>query len=201
MNKLSKDADSLSPEAKEKYKQTISLIGIDPFVLNTETYQRSTVSAAAVTVANALTTLPAVDGSDVVSYLVLQLYLILQTSFVTAKQFKAHKFMEAYNQFVCGWVKDVKAWNVRGKCVVTGKVSVLHQWMLHFYNVKLQILLFSTACRYGTPSVAAKLRLDAGSYSKFQEKYVVGTVPLWLASEKHAHTLQQFSSILKHWHG
>ena len=102
MNKLSKYADSLSPEAKERYKQKISLIGIDPFV-NTETNQRSTVSPAAVTIPNALTTLPAVDGSDFVSY------LVLQTSFVTAKQFKAHKSMEVYNQFLCSWVKGVKA--------------------------------------------------------------------------------------------
>ena len=79
MNKLSKYADSLSPEAKERYKQKISLIGIDPFV-NTETNQRSTVSPAAVTIPNALTTLPAVDGSDLVSY------LVLQTSFVTANE-------------------------------------------------------------------------------------------------------------------
>ena len=121
MNKLSKYTESLSLESKEGYKQKISLIGIDPFVI-AETNQRSTVSPAAITMANALTTLPAVDGSDLVSY------LVLQTSFVTAKQFKAHKSMEAYNQFVCGWVhKGVKAWNVCGKCVVTGKVSTLHQ--------------------------------------------------------------------------
>ena len=123
MNKLSKYADSLSPEVKERYKQ-ISLSGIHPFVI-TETNQRSTLSPAAVTMANALTT-PAVDGSDLASY------LILQTSFVTSKQFKAHKSMEAYNQFICGRVKDVTAWNVYGKCVVTGKVTTLHQWKLYF---------------------------------------------------------------------
>ena len=115
---MSKCVDSLSPEAKERYKRKISLIGIDPFAI-TETNQRSIVSPAGVTVANALTALPSVDGSDLVSY------LVLQTSFVTAKQFKAHKSMEAYNQFVCGWVKDVKARNVCSKCIVTGKVSTL----------------------------------------------------------------------------
>ena len=62
-------------------------------------------------------TLPPVDGSDIVSY------LVLQTSFVTAKQFKAHKSMEAYNQFVCGWVKDVRSWSAASKCIVTGKVT------------------------------------------------------------------------------
>ena len=63
--------------------------------------------------------LPPVDASDIVSY------LVLQTSFVTAKQFKAHKSMEGYNQFVCGWVKEVEAINIGKKCVVTGRVSLL----------------------------------------------------------------------------
>ena len=44
---------------------------------------------------------PPVSGCDLVSY------LVLQTSFITSKQFKAHKFLEAYNQFVSGWVKDI----------------------------------------------------------------------------------------------
>ncbi len=61
--------------------------------------------------------LPPVEASDLVSF------LVLETSFVTAKQFKAHKSMEAYNQFVSGWVKDVSGWTVSQKIVVTGRVS------------------------------------------------------------------------------
>jgi len=57
-----------------------------------------------------------------VSYLVH----VLQTSYITAKQFKAHKSLEAYNQFTSGWVKDVHAWNIADKYVATGKVSTLH---------------------------------------------------------------------------
>ena len=56
---------------------------------------------------------PPVDASDLVSY------LVLQTSFLTAKQFKAHKGLESYNQFVCGWVKEVRTWK---KFVTTGHV-------------------------------------------------------------------------------
>ena len=41
--------------------------------------------------------------------LILLAYLVLQTSFVTTQQPKAHKSMEAYNQFVSGWVQDVYA--------------------------------------------------------------------------------------------
>ena len=50
-------------------------------------------------------------------------YLVLQTSFITAKQFKAHKGLESYNQFVCGWIKEVKTWKKFGKFIITGRVS------------------------------------------------------------------------------
>ena len=36
---------------------------------------------------------PLVGASDIASY------LVLQTSFITAQQFKAHKSLDAYNQF------------------------------------------------------------------------------------------------------
>ena len=48
-------------------------------------------------------------------------YLVLRTSFVTAEQLEAWKGLEAYNQFVGGWVKDVSNRKVSGKCVVTGR--------------------------------------------------------------------------------
>ena len=34
-------------------------------------------------------------------------YLIVQTSFCTAKQMKSFKSFEIYNFFVCGWVHDL----------------------------------------------------------------------------------------------
>ena len=49
--------------------------------------------------------------------------MVLQTSFVTTKQFKARKGLEAYNQFVCGWVKEIKTRKVGGKYLTTGRVS------------------------------------------------------------------------------
>ena len=50
-------------------------------------------------------------------------YLVLQTSFVTAEQLKAQKGLEANNQFLYSWVKDVCNQKVAGKCVVTGQVT------------------------------------------------------------------------------
>ena len=57
----------------------------------------------------------------------LVVYLVLQTSFLTTKQFKARKSLEAYNQFVCGWIKEVKVWDIAnyGKYLVKGRVSIL----------------------------------------------------------------------------
>ena len=47
---------------------------------------------------------PPVEDCDLVSY------LVLRTSFISMDQFKARKGLEAYNQFVSGWIKEV---NVR----------------------------------------------------------------------------------------
>lgn len=101
---LSSYCQKLPPDAKSRYLEKIQLIsGLDPFCpFSLE--KKSSI-------------LPPVDASDIVSY------LVLQTSFVTAKQFKAHKSLEAYNQFVCGWVKDVQAFQMNAKFVVTARVS------------------------------------------------------------------------------
>lgn len=56
-----------------------------------------------------------VDASGLVSY------LVLQTSFVTSNQFKAHKSLEAYNQFVSGWVQT---WKLGDIFLTSGKVCL-----------------------------------------------------------------------------
>ena len=66
-------------------------------------------------VAGAKSDLPPVDLTDLLSY------LVLKTSFVTISQFKGRKSLEAYNQFVCGWVKDVE--KIADKYLTTGRVS------------------------------------------------------------------------------
>ncbi len=87
-----------------RYAKKLTLInGQDPFLLGSSGIENQS--------------LPPIEATDLVSY------LVLQTSFVTAKQFKAHKSMEAYNQFESGWVKEVSAWSINGKSVITGMVS------------------------------------------------------------------------------
>ena len=103
MSRLSSYAEGLSDEAKDRYRDKLSIIGgIDPFLSD---------------VGGILTdSFPPVETIDTVSY------LVLRTSFVTAEQLKARKGLEAYNQFVSDWVKDVSNRKVAGKCVVTGRV-------------------------------------------------------------------------------
>ena len=103
--RLSTYAEKLPQEAKQRYLQKITTVGsVDPFLLQGTSLQQAP--------------LPAVDASDLVSY------LVLQTSYITTKQFKAHKSLEAYNQFANGWVKQVESWTVEHKVVVTGRVSI-----------------------------------------------------------------------------
>ena len=105
MAKLSGYAEKLSAEAKRRYVDKIQMIGgVDPLCICTKDHEPCI--------------LPPVDGGDLVSY------LILQTSYISVKQFKAHKSMEAYNQFANGRVKDVNAFIIGEKCVVTGRVSI-----------------------------------------------------------------------------
>ena len=116
--KLSSYACSLNGVAKARYLQKLSCIGdFDPL----PGLPRGAESVK-----------PPVDTCDLVPY------LVLETSFVTAEQFKARKGLEAYNQFVCGWVKEVKSVCLNGKHVTVGRVrhcqrfseTPLHCWII-----------------------------------------------------------------------
>jgi len=104
---LSSYGTGLSPEAKARYVEKLSLIGgVDPFL-------GGVIPGAEVT-----TVFPPLDASDVVSY------LVLKTSFLTPSQYKARKSLDAYNQLVCGWVKDVTTRKIAGKYLICGRVSL-----------------------------------------------------------------------------
>ena len=101
---LSSYADGLSVEPKSRYLDKIANIGgIDPF--RSSTFGEHSNDS------------PSIDACDLLSY------LVLQTSFLTAEQFRARKGLEAYNKFVCGWVKDVVTRKIAGKFVAIGRVS------------------------------------------------------------------------------
>ena len=97
--------EGLSEEAKARYKEKISLInGTDPF--------------GKIVGGEAFSGVP-VDACDLVSY------LVIQTSYMTSEQFKSRKALEAYNQFVSGWVKDVSVTKISEKYLTTGRVIYL----------------------------------------------------------------------------
>lgn len=97
--------EGLPEDAKARYQSKLGLIGgLDPF---------------SASLGEPTDAVPPVEACDLVAY------LVLQTSFLTNKQFKARKSLEAYNQFVSGWIKEVKVWDITdsGKYVVKGRVS------------------------------------------------------------------------------
>ena len=113
MAKVSNYFEQLPLEAKRRYQDKIGVIlGIDPFTLSCNQQGQSNNANAHPG------SLPPIDSTDLLSY------LVLQTSYITAKQFKAHKSLEAYNQFVSGWIKEVRAWDINNKSVITGRVRV-----------------------------------------------------------------------------
>ena len=105
MQKLSSYVDNLKPEAKDRYLCKISKIhGADPFI-----------KPVAGEIADCV---PPVEASDLVAY------LVLQTSFITSAQFKAQKGLEAYNQFVSGWIKEVNTRKICGNYLTVGSVTL-----------------------------------------------------------------------------
>ena len=96
-----------------------------------------------------LDTMPPLDASDLVAD------LVLQTNFVIANQFKAHKSLEVYNLIVCGWIKDVHTWRTAGKYVtVCSKPSECVARVLSSPAHLIQLHVISSCmilCSYQSP--------------------------------------------------
>ena len=70
-----------------------------------------------------------VDAADLLTY------LVLETSFITLQQMKARKSLEAYNQFVSGWVKDVKSYGVEQKYVTVAQLLHSQRFLTHCWII------------------------------------------------------------------
>lgn len=124
--KLSPYAEKLSNEARSRYEDKLAVIGgLDPF-------QGCP--------GEPCEDVPPVEASDLVAY------LVLQTNFLTTTQFKAHKSLEAYNQFVCGWVKDVRTWKIAGRLVTTGRVSSELKIIKIILITMLTVIVIESTC-------------------------------------------------------
>ena len=101
--KLSNYVEEIPKDANSRYNQKVTLIGgVDPF---SSDYYKSLSEGKSC---------PPVDSCDLLSY------LVLKTNFLTVEQFRARKGLDAYNQFVSGWVKEIKTWHVLDKYLTVG---------------------------------------------------------------------------------
>ena len=116
--KLGDYAESLDSKVKERYKEKISSIGIDPFIIPDKNIDSEC--------------LPPVESVDLVSY------LVLETSHYSQDQFKAYRSLQAYNHMVSGFIQSVQGHIVSGKFVVIGKVR--HSQKLNDPCVSLWII-------------------------------------------------------------
>ena len=73
---------------KQRYLEKISVIGIDPVLIEGKHFEADC--------------LPPVESTD------LLFFLVLETSFYTQQQFKAFRSLEAYNQMVSGFIASVQ---------------------------------------------------------------------------------------------
>ena len=99
--------DGLDNVTRKRYLQKIKCIGLDPY----DYYEVGNDSFSA-----DQGLLPAVTYMDIVNY------FINTKSPYTFEQLKAVKSLDAYNQFVNGWVKDVLSLRVNNMVLVIGRV-------------------------------------------------------------------------------
>ena len=97
--------NSLDGNSKARYDEILSFIaGIDPYTINPRSW-----SADA-------TLLPSLTYPDIVNF------LVHSPSPYTLEDLRCYKGLEAYNQFVVGWVRDVVATVINDRHVVSAKV-------------------------------------------------------------------------------
>jgi len=113
-------SDSLDRLHFARYQEKLSLIdGIDPYNVSKES------------VVHNVDAFPAVTYPDIVNY------LVFGPSPFTMEDLRAYKSLEAYNQFVCGWVRDLGVIPVKDDvCVLVARVSVARVSVLCL-NMKL----------------------------------------------------------------
>lgn len=87
---LSSYSQSLDPVHYTRYQEKLSLIGgLDPYAVSREA------------VICDVKAFPKITYPDIVNY------LVFSPSPFTMDDMRAYKSLEAYNQFVCGWVRDL----------------------------------------------------------------------------------------------
>ena len=95
--------ESLGDKEKARYMEKLSLIdGNDPYEMKTFSADQKL--------------LPSISYPDIVNY------LVFSPSPYTLEDLKSYKGLDAYNQFVCGWLREVSTSIVNDKHIVSAKV-------------------------------------------------------------------------------
>lgn len=102
--------ECLQPVERERYLRKIEIIGEDPYEVADLSPDWSL--------------LPKVTYPDIVNY------LLFTPSPYTSEDLKSYKGLEAYNQMVSGWVRDVQSKEIKGKCLVRAKVGPHYTWII-----------------------------------------------------------------------
>ena len=106
---------TLDPPSRKRYNEKIELIeNKDPYTLSENEFSVD------------FDNFPSISYPDIVNY------LVFRPSPYSADDMKAYKSLEAYNQVIEGWVRDVKVnLNENGLTVVKGKVGCSIAQLLH----------------------------------------------------------------------
>ena len=97
---------SLDPPTQKRYREKIELLGqVDPYDIQEGD------------LAEDVESLPDVTYPDIVNY------FIFTPSPYTSENMKAYKSLEAYNQVLNGWVRDVRNFSKEDYILVIGKVG------------------------------------------------------------------------------
>ena len=116
----------LDGPSKLRYREKVSICGVDPYSLKKSDYSEN------------VELLPSVQYPDIVNC------LVLQTSWATKTQMKAYKSMDAYNVFASGWVNTLYMRCVgKYKVVVFARVS---EDELKLLSSLLPVFNIFTAC-------------------------------------------------------
>ena len=108
----------LEPKTKLRYKEKIDLIfNCDPYTIKKDEMMTEIENFPSITI----------------SYPHIVNYFLFALSPLTKEELKAYKGLESYNQFVCGWVKEVLVKEFsNGKVLMTGRVSTYLAISLNF---------------------------------------------------------------------
>ena len=119
MASIRKYSASLEGKSKERYQQKLALIdGVDPYTIPKKDWSEK------------------VDDYPSISYPDIVNYLIFTPSAYTSDDLKSYKSLQAYNNFIEGWVKDIKAFKAKDNIVVVAaRVSTFHGLILCSTNL------------------------------------------------------------------